>query len=173
MRNVLSIFVVAAVLVLAGTDRALAQESAARNTLGVTTGAVNFDLSGTGTTWGVAVRGTRALTSHLALDMGTLFAWPDLQGGSARLIVPEVQLQYHWRFGRLAPYAGGGVGFAYQSREGSPSATNLVLSGAGGVRAYVSDGVALMGEFRLRGHERDFSGTTAEWMGGLSFDIGR
>jgi hypothetical protein len=105
--------------------------------------------------------------------MGALFAWPDLQGGSARLIVPEFQLQYHWRFGRLAPYAGGGVGFAYQSREGSPSATNLVLAGAGGVRAYVSDGIALLGEFRLRGHERDFSGTTAEWMGGLSFDIGR
>jgi hypothetical protein len=173
MRNGLSIFVVAAVLVFAASDRAHAQESAARNTLGITTGAVNFDLSGTGTTWGVAVRGTRALTSHLALDLGALFAWPDLQGGAARLIVPEVQLQYHWRFGRLAPYAGGGIGFAYQSREGSQSATNLALSGSGGVRAYLSEGVALMGEFRLRGHERDFSGTTAEWMGGLSVDLGR
>jgi hypothetical protein len=173
MRNGLSIFVVAAVLVVAGSGRAHAQEFAARNTIGVTGGAINFDLSGTGTTSGFAARGTRALTPHLAIEFGSLFAWPDLQGGRAMLVIPEAHLQYHWRVGNFAPYAGGGVGFAYQSREGSRSATNLVLSGAGGVRAYVSEGIALMGEFRLRGHERDFSGTTAEWMGGLSFDIGR
>jgi len=93
-----------------------------------TAGAVNFDLSGTGTTPGFAVRGTRA---------------------------------------------GGGIGFGHQSRDGSQSVTNLTLSTAGGVRAYLTDRMALLGEFRMRGIQRDFSGTTAELMGGLSFAIGR
>ncbi len=114
----------------------------------------------------------RALTSNVAVEVTALFARPDLQGGRALLVVPEAHLQYHWRFGQFAPYAGGGVGFAHQSRDGSPSATNLALSTAGGLRAYVNDRVALLGEFRLRGIQRDFSATTAEWMGGLSFDFG-
>ena len=172
MRNRLSLFVVAAVLVLVSMTNASAQEFAAPNSIGVTAGAVNFDLSGTGTTWGMAVRGTRALTPNLAVELSALFARPDLQGGRALLVTPEAHLQYHWRVGHFAPYAGGGVGFAHQSRDGSPSVTNLALSTAGGVRAYVSDRVALLSEVRLRGIQRDFSATTAEWMGGVSFDIG-
>ena len=173
MRTQLSVFVVTVVLVLLNLTSASAQELAARHSFGVTTGLVNFDLSGTGNTWGVGFRGTRALTSHVAVEFSALMAWPDLQGGRAMLFVPETHLQYHWRLGKFSPYAGGGIGFAHQSRDGSESVTNLALSTAGGVRAYVSDRLALMGEFRLRGIQRDFSGTTAELMGGLSFDIGR
>jgi opacity protein-like surface antigen len=164
---------VAAVLIFSGARVASAQEAAAPNTITASAGALNFDLSGTGTTVGVAVRGTRALTSHLALETGVLFARPQLQGGGrANLIAPEAHLQYHWRLGRFAPYAGGGIGFGHQSRSGS-SATNLALSAAGGARTYVTDRVAVIGEFRLRGLERDFAGTTAEVMGGLSFAMGR
>jgi hypothetical protein len=173
MRNVLSQFVVASVLVFSNINNAEAQELAARHSIGVTTGLVNFDLSGTGNTWGVGFRGTRALSSHVAIEFSALMAWPDLQGGRAMLFVPETHLQYHWRIGNFTPYAGGGIGFAHQSREGSASVTNLALSTAGGVRAYVNDRFAVVGEFRLRGIERDFSGTTAQLMGGVSFDIGR
>jgi opacity protein-like surface antigen len=173
MRHGLSPFAVAAVLVLVSITNASAQEIAARNTIGVTAGAVNFDLSGTGTTWGLGFRGTRALTSHLAVEFSTLFARPDLQAGQAVLLTPEVHLQYHWRLGSFAPYAGGGIGFTHQSRDGSPNVTNFSLSTAGGLRTYVNDRVALIGEFRLRGIQRDFSATTAEIMGGVSFDIGR
>jgi hypothetical protein len=47
------------------------------------------------------------------------------------------------------------------------------LSAAGGARVHVTERVAAIGEFRLRGFEREFAGSTAEWMGGLSFAIGR
>ena len=173
MRRYLASFSVALVLTFFGVNVASAQEAAARNTITASVGALNFDLSGTGTTVGVAVRGTRALTPHLALETGILFARPDLQGGErATLFAPEAHLQYHWRFGRIAPYAGGGIGFGHQSRGGS-SVTDLALSTAGGARAYVTDRLAVLGEFRLRGLERDFAGSTAEVMGGLSLAIGR
>ena len=173
MRKYLSFLTVVAVLNFFGVNVALAQETAARNTITASAGALNFDLSGTGTTVGVAVRGTRALTPHLALETGVLFARPQLQGGGrANLFAPEAHLQYHWRVGRFAPYAGGGIGFGHQSRAGS-SVTNLALSAAGGARAHVTDRLALLGEFRIRGLERDFVGTTAEVMGGLSFAVGQ
>ncbi len=161
MRNRLSLFVVAAALVLVSVNNASAQEFAARNTIGVTAGAVNFDLSGIGTTWGMAVRGTRALTSNLAVELSALFARPDLQGGRALLVTPEAHLQYHWRFGHFAPYAGGGVGFAHQSRDGSPSVTNLALSTAGGLRAYDQRcwRISASGNpARLLGHDRRVDG---------------
>jgi opacity protein-like surface antigen len=169
----LSQFAVVAVLVFSGVQVASAQEVAARHSLTALAGPVNFDLSGTGTTAGFALRGTRALTSHLALEMGFLFARPKLQDGDrATLFAPEAHLQYHWRTGRMAPYAGGGIGLGRQSRD-FVSVTEFTLSAVGGARFYVTERVAAVGEFRLRGFERQFTGSTAEWMGGLSFAIGR
>ena len=169
----LSFITVGAVLVFFGVSVANAQEFAARNTITASAGALNFDLSGTGTTLGVAVRGTRALTPHLALETGVLVARPQLQGGGrANLFAPEAHLQYHWRAGRISPYAGGGIGFGHQTRSGS-NVTNLTLSAAGGARAYVTDRMAVLGEFRIRGLEHDFVGSTAEIMAGLSFAIGQ
>ena len=165
----LSFLAVVTVLFL-GVHAASAQEAAAaRNSISASTGSMNFDLSGTGNTWNVAVRGTRALTSNLALEVGGLFARPELQGGIGTLILPEVQLQYHWRVGNVAPYAGGGVGLVHQRRDFIGSTNNFALSAAGGARFYFNDRVAALGEFRLHTIERDFSGTTAEIMGGLSY----
>ena len=162
-----------AVLVLGGATALSAQEMAARHTLTTLAGPVNFDLSGTGTTTGFAFRGTRALTSHLAIEAGFLFARPKLQDGErASLFVPEAHLQYYWRAGRVAPYAGGGIGLGRQSRD-FVSVTDLALSAAGGARVDLTQRVAATGEFRLRGLGREFSATTAEWMAGLSFAIGR
>jgi hypothetical protein len=169
----LSFTAVVAVLIFSVAGVASAQDTAASTTISVSTGALNFDLSGTGTTAGFAVRGTRALTPHLALETGVLLARPRLQDGNrATLFVPEVHLQYHWRAGRFGPYVGGGIGFGHQNRAGS-NITDVALSAAGGARAHVTDRLAVLGEFRLRGLEHDFAGTTAEVMGGLSFAIGR
>jgi opacity protein-like surface antigen len=74
--------------------------------------------------------------------------------------------------GRVAPYAGGGIGLGRQSRD-FVSVTDLALSAAGGARVDLTQRVAATGEFRLRGLGRDFSATTAEWMAGLSFAIGQ
>ena len=170
MRNHLSLFAVVVVLIFAGVTAASAQEiAAARNTISASTGSMNFDLSGTGNTWNVAVRGTRALTPHLALEFGGLFARPDLQGGRGTVILPEVQLQYHWRVNKVAPYAGGGVGFLHQRRDFIGSTNNFALGAVGGARFYFNDRMAALGEFRIHTIERDFAGTTAEIMGGVSY----
>lgn len=170
MRKYLSLFAVVVVLIFAGVSAASAQEiAAARNTISASTGSMNFDLSGTGNTWNVAVRGTRALTPHVALEFGGLFARPDLQGGIGTVILPEVQLQYHWRVNKVAPYAGGGVGFLHQRREFIGSTNNFALGAVGGARFYFNDRVAALGEFRIHTIERDFAGTTAEIMGGVSY----
>ena len=169
IRN-LSFFSVAVVLIFFGVNVASAQEMpAARNTISASTGSMNFDLSGTGNTWNVTLRGTRALTSHLALEFGGLFARPALQGGTGTVILPEVQLQYHWRVNRVAPYAGGGVGFLHQRRDFIGSTNNFALGAVGGARFYFNDRVAALGEFRIHTIERDFTGTTAEIMGGVSY----
>ena len=171
MSRKLSLIVVVTVLILTGVNAASAQEiAAARNSISASTGSMNFDLSGTGNTWNVAVRATRALTSHVALEFGGLFARPDLQGGTGTVILPEVQLQYHWRVNKVAPYAGGGVGFIHQRRgDFIGSTNNVALGAAGGARFYFNDRVSALGEFRIHTIERDFAGTTAEIMGGVSY----
>ena len=168
----LSLFAVVTIVLMLGVNAASAQEApAARNTISASTGSMNFDLSGTGNTWNLAIRGTRALTSNLALEVGGLFARPELQGGIGTLILPEAQLQYHWRTGKVAPYAGGGVGFIHQRRDFIGNTNNFALSAAGGThaRVYFNHRVAALGELRLHTIERDFSGTTAEIMGGVSY----
>jgi autotransporter translocation and assembly factor TamB len=168
VRN-LSFFAVAAVLIFAGANAASAQEMpAARNTITASTGSMNFDLSGTGNTWNISGRATQALTSNIAVEYGALFARPALQGGTGTIILPEVQLQYHWRVNRVAPYAGGGVGFLHQ-RRGFITTNNFALGAAGGARLYFNDRVAALGEFRIHTIDRDFTGTTAEIMGGVSY----
>ena len=177
MSRNLSLIVVVIVLIFTGVNAATAQEiAAARNTITASTGSMNFDLSGTGNTWNLAVRGTRALTPNLALEVGGLFARPDLQGsiGAGTVILPEVQLQYHWRVNKVAPYAGGGVGFIHQRREfpgTTISTNNLALGAVGGARFYFNDRVSALGEFRIHAIERDFTGTTAEIMGGVSYSF--
>ncbi len=175
MSRKLSFIVVVLVLIFTGVKAASAQEiSAARDTITASTGSMNFDLSGTGNTWNVAVRGTKALTPNVALEVGGLFARPDLQGGAATVFLPEVQLQYHWRANKVAPYAGGGIGFIHQRREflgTTISTNNFALGAVGGARFYFNDRVSALGEFRIHTIERDFAGTTAEIMGGVSYSF--
>jgi opacity protein-like surface antigen len=173
LRNYLSLFAVVVVLIFSGVTAASAQEiTAARSAISASTGSMNFDLNGTGNTWNVAVRATRALTPHLALEYGGLFARPNLQGGVGTVILPEAHLQYHWRVNKVAPYAGGGVGFIHRRQEFlgvTMTQNNLALGAVGGARFYFTDRVAALGEFRIHTIERDFAGTTAEIMGGISY----
>jgi hypothetical protein len=173
LRRYSSSAAVIAVLILIGASVASAQEMpAARTTIAASTGSLNFDLNGTGNTWNVAVRGTRALMPHLALEFGGLFARPVLRSGRGTVILPEAQLQYHWRVNKVAPYAGGGVGFLHRRQEFlgvTMTQNNLALGAAGGARVYFNDRVAALGEFRIHTIDRDFGGTTAEIMGGVSY----
>jgi hypothetical protein len=45
----------------------------------------------------------------------------------------------------------------------------LSLSTGGGARINLSDGLYVVAEMRLRGLSRDFSASTAEWLGGIGW----
>ena len=151
-----------------------AHAQAAQNTLVAGVGVVQYDLNGVGNAAGVTIRGTRALTNHLAVEGSVPMTWPSETFGRTRLVAPEAHLQYHWLVGSFRPYAGGGAGFAWRDRGAFVGdELNLTLSAAGGTRFDITDRVALLGELRLRGIERDFAASTAEWMGGISWRLGQ
>lgn len=151
-----------------------AHAQAAQHTLAAGVGVVQYDLNGVGNAAGITVRATRAVTDHLAIEGSLPVSWPAQAFGGSRLFVPEAHLQYHWLAGRFRPYAGGGAGFAWTDAGAvGTSDVNLTMSVAGGTRFDLTDRLALLGELRLRGIERDFAGSTADWMGGVSWRLGR
>jgi hypothetical protein len=148
-----------------------AQEPAANHTIGVNAGIVDLDLAATGVYVGAAVRATRALTGHLGLEAGALLTRYDSAPDATTLLVPDVQLQYHWRMGPARGYAGAGPGLAW-SRHHGQSGISISFSTAGGVRAPLTERLALVVELRVRSLRRHLSGSTAEMMGGLSWRLG-
>lgn len=174
-RGVLSL--VGAILI---STASLAQaQNSSWGDLAVSTGRMDFDLNGTGHTHGVAVRAKRHFSPHLALEVGGVFArycgyrsvsggecLPSQQEGTTSLFMPEAQLQYRWNMGRVSPYVGGGMGL---SRRGglNTSRWDPTFSAAVGSAVYLTDRLGITGEFRLRGHETRFTGTTNEISAGL------
>jgi outer membrane protein W len=147
-----------------------AQAQAAQNTVAAGMSVMEFDLTGVGTAPGMTLRASRALTDHIAIEGSFPMSWLSEDFGKSKLFAPEVQLQYHWQAGRFRPYVGGGAGIAWRDRGVfGNSDVNLTLSAAGGTRFDVTSRVALLGEVRLRGIERDFAGSTADVMGGISY----
>jgi opacity protein-like surface antigen len=136
--------------------------------LTVSAARIDYDLSGTGGAAGLAVRTTRDLTSHVRLEFGGLFAKPEQQFGPSTLFMPEAQLQYRWGVGRFSPYVGGGVGAALVKSD-FHSDWDPTLSVAVGTGVRLTDRLGVTGEFRLRGHQWDFVGTTSEISAGLAW----
>lgn len=140
--------------------------------------AIDYDLSGTGQTAGVVASVTRTLTPHVALELRSLFARPCQQFqscediGPATLIAPEAQLQYRWSAGRLEPYVGAGVGASMlRSALHTDWAPTVSFSAGTGVR--LTERLAVTGEFRVRGHEWRFAGSTTEIAAGLAWRLPR
>ena len=154
------------VLVAVVSTSAFAQDRAWD--LGISAAHVEFDLSGTGTAAGVSARATRYFTPHVALEIRGLFAKPEQQSGPSTLFAPDVQIQYRWNLARFSPYVGGGVGFAAVK---SPLRTDWdpTTSIAVGTGVRLTDRLGLLGEFRLRGFEWDYVGSTAEWSIGMTW----
>ena len=160
------------VLFVAGAGTAAAQSTWTE--MSVSASYIDFDLSGTGQTSGFVVRATRPLSSRVSVEVRSLFARPCQQfqdcenDGPAVLMAPEAQVQYHWTVGRAEPYVGGGLGAAaVRSSLGTRWDPTLSFSVGTGVR--LTDHLALNGEFRLRGHEWKFTGTTTEIAFGLGW----
>ena len=153
-----------------GASTAEAQESPWGD-LRVSAARIDFDLSGTGSAAGLAVRTSRELFPNIRLEFGGTFARPDQQFGPSTLFAPEAQLQYHWTTGRFEPYAGGGLGAALVTSDFQDD-WDPTLSMAVGTTVRLTERVGVTGEFRLRGHEWDFTGTTAELSAGVAWRFG-
>jgi outer membrane protein W len=136
-------------------------------------GVMNYDLSGTGTKPAFTGRVSHELGANFVLEGSVLFAKPEQQFGPSTLIVPEVQLQYHWPVGRFTPYLGAGLGVARHSADDLETDWSPAISVAGGSRVSLNDRVGLFGELRLRGIEWDFAGSTTDIMGGIVVKVGR
>lgn len=161
--------VLASVLILAtAVSSAYAQD--ASWDLGASAVAVQYDLSGTGTAPGLAVRAARPVHGNVMVEVRALFAKPEQQFGSSTFFAPEAQLQYRWNVARFSPYVGGGAGLAANA---SPLHTDWdpTLSFAVGTGVRLTDRLDLTGELRLRGIEWRFVGNTAEWSAGLKWRL--
>ncbi len=154
-------------LVIASVSSAQAQ-SPSWGDLSVSAVLIDYDLSGTGSTPGLAIRSTKNLSSNVSVEFGGVYATPTQQFGPSSLFMPEAQLRYRWNFGRFFPYAGAGLGAARVSSDFHTD-WDPTMSFSAGSGVHLSDQLAVTGEFRLRGHEWRFVGTTAEISAGLAW----
>ena len=167
-RVLTSMCFVASLVFVAAPNAAHAQ--AAKNTISAGFSVIEFDLVGVGTAPGMTIRASRALTRHIAVEGSFPTSWLSEDFGKSTLFAPEAHVQYHWQTGAFRPYVGGGAGIAWRDRGVfGNSDVNLALSVAGGTRFELTDRLALLGELRLRGIDRNFAGSTADFTTGLSW----
>jgi hypothetical protein len=164
-------FIVAAAQSASAQELTAASGRPAFEGVEVAVGLMDFDLSGTGQTLSIDMRGAKALNRRLALEFGVTVARPQQQFGGSSLFVPEAQLTYSWKFGRVRPFVRGGGGLAHESKLGFEARWRPSLSGGGGARIQLTDRLHAIGEMRLRGIGRSFGGSTAEWLGGIGWSL--
>lgn len=136
-----------------------------RPALSLSAGISQFDLSGTGTTSIIALRGEYPLVPVLLIEGGVTIARPQQAlGERGTLLMPELQLQLQLPR-RVAPFIGLGTGFAHDgvvARYGG-DANRITFSGAAGLRAAITRQVGLRAELRVRYIGTGFNGSTADW----------
>jgi len=144
-----------------------------RPALSLSAGVSQFDLSGTGTTGILAVRGEYPIVPALLVEGGVTIARPDQQFDiDGTLVMPEVQLQLQLPR-RVAPFIGLGTGFSHDgavARFGG-DANDITFSGAAGLRAAVTRAVGLRMELRVRYFGTGFTGATADWTLGVAWRL--
>lgn len=167
-------FVFLLVAAAAGVTPVHAQAPAPVTSFLAGAGPLNFDLSGTGTTAAYTVRVSRELGSQFVVEASLLLARPVQQFvGVSTLLAPEVQLQYHWAVDRFTPYVGAGIGGARVSSDLVGTDWDPTISFGGGTRFRVNDRFGVFGEFRLRGIDWDFAGSTTDVIAGVVARVGR
>lgn len=130
-------------------------------------GASQFDLSGTGTDPMVSVRVETAARPWLVLEGAVSTFRPQEQFAQRRrYVLPEAQVQLQVPARIVRPYLGLGLGSMIAS-EGS-ARVRVTTPVAAGLRVVLPGrDVHLRGELRVRPVGREFSGVTADWLGGI------
>jgi hypothetical protein len=147
-----------------------------RPAVSVNAGAFQFDLSGTGTAPMIAGRAELPVNRYFIAEAGLLAARPEQQfGAKSTFLAPELQLQLQAPLadGRIAPYLGAGAGLAMDLRNSryGGNQTDPTISGATGVRYWLTDALGLRAELRVRGIGSGFAGSAAEWTLGTSWRL--
>jgi len=154
---------------LVGMILAVAGQASAQS-IAVSSGVFNYDLSGTGNTASIAVSADWGIIGNWLVEGGLTYARPSQQFGErTNFFLPEAQVQHQFPIGRFAPFVGGGLGAAIDVRDELFGGTrkDLALSAGGGVRVTLTETVGARADFRLRGIGSDFSGSVAELRGGI------
>jgi hypothetical protein len=156
-------------LVISAASTAQAQTSG-WGALSISAARIDYDLSGTGNAPGFAIRTTRDLSPNVALEFGGVFAKLEQPLGTSPLFMPEAHIRYRWNLGRFSPYMSGGMGASLVT---SPfhSDWDPTLSIAGGTGVRLTDRLAVVGELRIRGHQFNFAGSTADISAGLAWRL--
>ncbi len=176
MRSVIAVVALSSTVLLGGRLQAQSasdsiDEFGPRPAISFSAGVSQFDLSGTGTTSIVALRGEYPLVPALLIEGGVTIARPQ-QAFSDRgtLLMPELQLQLQLPR-RVAPFIGLGTGFAHDgvvARYGG-DANRITVSGAAGLRAAITRQVGMRAELRVRYIGTGFNGGTADWTLGAAW----
>jgi hypothetical protein len=133
-------------------------------------GAFDYSLRTDGRTPMFAGRLERDITNYVIGEGGFLYARVRQPGGdeATNYLVPELQVQFQHRWGRVAPYVGVGGGATLDFRPDSLH-TNATVSASVGVRAWLGEITALRSEFRVRavGGGREGGGSSRELVVGV------
>ncbi|MEX2571204.1 MAG: hypothetical protein WD737_07840 [Gemmatimonadota bacterium] len=134
-------------------------------------GLFQFELDGDGLAPMLAVRGARPIGGVLMLEGSLVAARPGQDSGTSTILVPEAQVQLGIPFPGVLPYMGLGAGASFDLRDSDAGGaqTDLSLSGSLGVRGWIGERLAIVGEFRGRGLGVDFERTSAEYTIGASW----
>ena len=158
-------------LALAMAGVAHPQEPTRLAAVSLSYGVSQFDLSGTGDARMIALRVERLFSRRGILEGGVVVARPGQQfGDTTTLVIPEVQAQLQLAVGRVAPYLGAGLGWAFDFRDEADGGTqnDVTTSVAAGLRGWFTDRFGARADLRVRGFGTRFTGTAAEWTGGLA-----
>jgi hypothetical protein len=169
MRHILGALTL--LLSLATAVAAHAQEPIHRTAVSLSYGVSQFDLSGTGDARMIALRVERMFSRRGILEGGVVVARPGQQfGDTTTLVIPEVQAQFQLAIGRVAPYLGAGMGWAFDFRDEDDGGTQneVTMSVAAGIRGWFTERFGARAELRVRGFGSRFTGSAAEWTGGLA-----
>jgi hypothetical protein len=80
-------------------------------------------------------------------------------------------LRYSWKLGAIEPFVVGGGGLSLIRAGLGNARWRPTLSAGGGMKVHLDDRIYVIGEMRLRGIGTNFSASSAEYLGGIGWQL--